>query len=160
MQANDRHHHTQQEPAGPVDKPSTTARQPKSVKNRHRTLRRQRSNRRLPAHHHTSLTDEQTNNRRNLQLLAEAEQCFQSLADFRQRRQRAVDYYRGRQWGDLVTEDGRQMTEDQYLRREGRIPLKQNMIRPPLRNLIGQYRSNAANRWCLPATAPTNVRPR
>ena len=96
-----------------------------------------------PVHHQASLTDEQTNSRRNLQLLAEAEQCFQSLADFRQRRQRAVDYYRGRQWGDLVTEDGRQMTEDQYLRREGRIPLKQNMIRPPLRNLIGQYRSNA-----------------
>lgn len=79
---------------------------------------------------------------RNKQLLALAANCYQALADFRKRRQRAVNFYRGRQWSDTVVVNGRQMTEEQYIQQQGRAPLKQNMIRPPLRNIVGQFRSN------------------
>ena len=77
-----------------------------------------------------------------LHLLEQATACYQALADFRKRRRRAVNFYRGRQWSDSVTVCGRTMSEEEYLTRQGRAPLKQNLIRPPLRNLIGQYRSN------------------
>lgn len=68
--------------------------------------------------------------------------AYNALADFRQRRARAIDFYRGRQWSDTVFVNGQALTEEQYIRQQGRAPLKQNMIRPPLRNLIGQFRSN------------------
>lgn len=79
---------------------------------------------------------------RNLKLLEQVAQCYGALAEFRQRRQRAVNFYRGRQWSDVVVVNGRQMTEEQYIQQQGRAALKQNMIRPPLRNIIGQFRSN------------------
>lgn len=79
---------------------------------------------------------------RNRQLLAQVEQCYNALAGFRQRRHRAVNFYRGRQWSDTVVVNGRTMTEEQYIQLQGRAALKQNMIRPPLRNIIGQFRSN------------------
>lgn len=79
---------------------------------------------------------------RNMQLLQLASQCYNAMADFRQRRQRAVNFYRGRQWSDVVMVNGRPMTEEQYIVQQGRAPIKQNMVRPPLRNIIGQFRSN------------------
>ncbi len=79
---------------------------------------------------------------RNLALLDVVAKCYGALTDFRQRRQRAVNFYRGRQWSDTVVVNGRPMTEEQYIQQQGRAPLKQNMIRPPLRNIIGQFRSN------------------
>lgn len=39
---------------------------------------------------------------RNLQLLEQVAQCYGALAEFRQRRQRAVNFYRGRQWSDVL----------------------------------------------------------
>lgn len=79
---------------------------------------------------------------RNRQLLSQVAACYSALSDFRNRRQRAVNYYRGRQWSDPIVVNGRQMTEEQYIQLQGRAPIKQNMIRPPLRNIIGQFRSN------------------
>lgn len=79
---------------------------------------------------------------RNKQLLALAANCYSAMSDFRKRRQRAVNFYRGRQWSDTIVVNGRLMTEEQYIQQQGRAPIKQNMIRPPLRNIIGQFRSN------------------
>ena len=79
---------------------------------------------------------------RNLRLLEQAAACYHAMADFRKRRQRAVNFYRGRQWSDTLVVNGRTMTEEQYIQQQGRAPIKQNMIRPPLRNIIGQFRSN------------------
>lgn len=81
-------------------------------------------------------------NQTNQQLLAKAARCFANLADFRKRRNRSIDYYRGRQWNDTIVVNGNTMTEEQYIEMQGRPALKQNLIRTPLRNLIGQYRNN------------------
>lgn len=84
--------------------------------------------------------------KRNLDNLMLAEHYYSSLSEFRKRRQRAVNFYRGDQWLDKVEvyENGRKlvMTEYEYLSRQGRPPIKQNMIRPAIKNLLGQYRSN------------------
>lgn len=86
------------------------------------------------------------NKRRNLNMLVQAENYWSTLSNFRRRRERAVNYYQGKQWCDKVEvyKNGRKvaMTEYEYLSKQGRPPLKQNMIRPALKNLLGYYRAN------------------
>ena len=83
---------------------------------------------------------EDANLHRNLKLLEEAEQWYNSLSDFRERRRRARRYYRGRQWNDMVKVNGKWMTEEEYIKMQGRVPLKQNLIRPAIKSVLGQYR--------------------
>lgn len=65
-----------------------------------------------------------------------------SLSPFRQRYQRVCKYHRGDQWSDLTTDDdGNTVTEDTYIRDQGKLPLKQNIIRPLAKSLEGLYRS-------------------
>ncbi len=82
----------------------------------------------------------------NMKLLEICRNDWYSLADFRKRRKRNRKYYRGDQWSDLVkdpdSKEGRMITEETYLKKQGKVPLKQNQIRQLVKNLIGQYRSN------------------
>ena len=75
-------------------------------------------------------------------ILTQADYCFNALYDVRKRARRNMDFYRGRQWGDIVEVNGVKMTEEEYIQMQGKPALKQNLIRPPLRNILGQYRSN------------------
>jgi len=78
----------------------------------------------------------------NILLLQTAQRYWSALDDFRTRRRRAVDYYRGDQWGDIIFNPETQtyMTEETYIKLQGKVPLKQNQIRTLVKNLIGQYR--------------------
>jgi hypothetical protein len=79
----------------------------------------------------------------NQQLLERCRAYYESLSDFRERRERAFDYYRGRQWNDLITDDeGNVMTEEDYIKARGKVPYKNNVIRQLLRNIIGQMLGN------------------
>lgn len=81
----------------------------------------------------------------NMMLLDECRQWWDSLRDFRMRRRRARRYHRGVQWGDAMQDPknpSRFITEEQHIRAQGNVPLKQNIIRQLLKNLLGQYRSN------------------
>jgi hypothetical protein len=82
----------------------------------------------------------------NMKLLDMCRNDWESLRDFRKRRRRNRKYYRGDQWSDLVRDpdktDGSMITEENYLKKQGKVPLKQNQIRQLVKNLIGQYRSN------------------
>lgn len=86
------------------------------------------------------------NNRENLDLLELCRRYWDSLDDFRTRRQRNRKYYRGDQWSDEILDpdstEGEYISEETYLENQGKIPLKQNQIRQLVKNLIGQYRSN------------------
>lgn len=75
-------------------------------------------------------------------VLNQAERCFDAMYDIRRRARRNHDYYRGKQWGDIVEVNGKTMTEEEYINLQGKPALKQNLIRSPLRNLLGQFRSN------------------
>lgn len=84
---------------------------------------------------------EVTENRR---LLERVYTHWRSLADFRKRRARARDYFRGYQWRDLIEDPltKEMVTEEDYIKSQGKVPLKQNLIRQMVKNLLGQYRSN------------------
>lgn len=86
--------------------------------------------------------DDMKKKHRNLELLRVAGEYYSSMRALRQRRIRSRKYYRGDQWSDKVVVNGHVLTEEKYIEMQGKAPLKQNMIRPPLRNVIGQYRSN------------------
>lgn len=80
----------------------------------------------------------------NMRLLEICRNDWEGLRDFRTRRRRARRYYRGNQWGDYVKNPNGEgyITEEVYLKQQGKVPLKQNQIRQLVKNLIGQYRSN------------------
>jgi len=80
----------------------------------------------------------------NQLLLDHARQLWDDLYDFRQRTRRAHQYHEGDQWGDYMQDpDGSgYIREDEYIRSQGRVPLKQNIIRQLIKNLQGQYRNN------------------
>lgn len=82
--------------------------------------------------------------RENIDLLEQARIYWESMSDFRKRRRRARRYHRGKQWSDFVTdpETGEDITEEEYIKRQGKVPLKQNQIRQLMKNLIGQYRNS------------------
>ena len=73
------------------------------------------------------------------QLLREAKRCWEARSEFREQRQRNKRYTYGRQWNDLVTVNGQRMTEEEYITGEGHIPLKNNLIRRMVRNVLGTY---------------------
>lgn len=73
-------------------------------------------------------------------LLQQAKEAWESLADFRKNRNRCRDYTFGRQWNDLIKVDGHYITEYDYIMREGNVPLKNNLIRRVVRNVLGTFR--------------------
>ena len=79
---------------------------------------------------------------RNLDILRLASGYYDAMRNVRKRRMRSRKFYRGDQWCDQVVVNNCVMTEEEYIEKQGKAPLKQNMIRPPLRNVVGQYRSN------------------
>ncbi len=79
----------------------------------------------------------------NMKLLDLCQMYWSSLSDFRTRRQRSRKYERGDQWfEEAVDEDGKLTTEEDIILSQNRLPLKQNVIRQLVKNLLGQYRSN------------------
>lgn len=81
----------------------------------------------------------------NMKLLQQAERYFADMKDFYARRKRVREYVRGNQWGDYINNpDGTltQITEEDYIKLQGKVPLKQNLMRNFMRNLSGQFQSN------------------
>lgn len=78
-----------------------------------------------------------------------AQECWAKMAAYRQERERCKRYTYGRQWDDPVTIDGETMSEAEYIRRQGSVPLKNNLIRRLVRNVIGVYRSQAEQHRCV-----------
>lgn len=71
----------------------------------------------------------------------EARECWEQLSTFRKKRNRCRDYTYGRQWNDLIEVDGKMITEYEYILSEGNVPLKNNLIRRIVRNVLGVFRS-------------------
>lgn len=60
---------------------------------------------------------------------------------FRAERARCKRYVYGEQWDDEIDTAYGRMTERQFIRRQGQEPLKNNILRRILRNVVGLYRS-------------------
>lgn len=97
---------------------------------------------RVPAREITARRETRGEMSRNLELLERVRDYYSAMYDLRRRRMRSRKFYRGDQWSDYVEVNGQMIKEEDYIRMQGKPALKQNMIRPPLRNVMGQYRSN------------------
>lgn len=75
----------------------------------------------------------------NLSVLAQARACYMGLDRFRKDRERSKKFNYGSQWGDTLHIGGRTLTEAQYMDEMGSVPLKNNLIRRLVRNVIGVY---------------------
>lgn len=82
-------------------------------------------------------------------ILMEAQNYYNAMYRFRKDRERNKRYNYGDQWGDIVCVGGKKMTEEQYIMSQGNIPLKTNLIRRLVRNVIGVYRSQATEPTCV-----------
>lgn len=86
--------------------------------------------------------------RRAQDILLEAQGYYNSMYKFRRDRERNKRYNFGDQWGDVVCVNGCQMTEEEYILKQGNVPLKNNLIRRLVRNVIGVYRQQATEPTC------------
>ena len=91
-------------------------------------------------------------NRRAYDVLMEANYYWNQMSDFRRERERNKRYTYGYQWDDIVTvnEDGciKKMSEGEYIKKQGNVPLKNNMIRRLVRNVVGVFRSQSKEPTC------------
>ncbi len=79
-------------------------------------------------------------------MLGVAQNCWNEMSSFRRDRERCKRFTYGDQWGDRVEVDGEKVSEGEYIRNQGNVSLKNNLIRRLVRNVLGVYRSN----WSLP----------
>lgn len=86
--------------------------------------------------------------RRAFDIVLEAQQHYDNMRRFREDRERCKRYTYGDQWKDIITVDGKQMTEEEYIKGEGQVPLKNNLIRRLVRSVLGVYRSQSKEPTC------------
>ncbi len=88
------------------------------------------------------------NDRRGFDVLMEAQHYWNQMEDFRKERERNKRYTYGKQWDDIICVDGKKMTEEEYIKRQGNVPLKNNLIRRLVRSVLGVYRSQCKEPTC------------
>ena len=86
--------------------------------------------------------------RRAFDVLMEAQHYWNQMDDFRHDRERNKRYTYGYQWDDVICVDGKKMSEEDYIKTQGSVPLKNNLIRRLVRNVIGVYRSQLKEPTC------------
>ena len=86
-----------------------------------------------------------------MEFLQECANCWNSLDEARRKLRRSLMYSYGDQWGDYVTDPDslQQITEGELIKKNGKVPLKNNMIAPILSNIEGQLRQNLMRPVCV-----------
>lgn len=85
---------------------------------------------------------------RAFDVLWEAQQYWMAMEVFRQDRERNKNYTYGKQWDDYICVEGKMMKEEDYIKSQGNIPLKNNLIRRMVQAVLGVYRSQAKEPTC------------
>jgi len=80
----------------------------------------------------------------NFSKLLKWQEYWNSLYQVRKDRERSRNYLLGNQWSDRVVVNGVTMTEEQYIKKQGRVPLTNNQIAQTVKSVIGQFRNNPA----------------
>ena len=98
-----------------------------------------------------TVQNEKLNNKNYaLDVLFQAQNAWMSMATFRQERERNKRYTFGKQWDDIITTaDGETMSEESYIKKQGSVPLKNNIIMKLVRTVIGTYRSQMKEPTCI-----------
>ena len=87
--------------------------------------------------------------KKDLHLLMDAQQCWENLSQFRLNRERCKRYLYGDQWDDVIVVDGVRKKEKDYIMEQGNIPMKNNLIRRTVRNVVGIFRKSAKEPTCV-----------
>ena len=96
-----------------------------------------------------SVINEDTSFFRNNAILMEAYNAWESLRNFRKDSERYSMYVFGDQWGDKIeTKDGT-IKESTYIKNQGKVPLKNNRVRPLIRTVLGQFSSSQTEPVCV-----------
>lgn len=90
----------------------------------------------------------QTGGRYAFDVLMEAQAAWDNMRRFRKERERNKRYTYGDQWDDTITVDGQTMSEEEYIKSQGNVPLKNNIIRRLVRAVLGVYRSQSKEPTC------------
>ena len=90
----------------------------------------------------------QFGDRRAFDVLMEAQHYWNQMEDFRRDRERNKRYTYGFQWDDKICVDGKTMTEEEYIKSQGNVPLKNNLIRRLVKSVLGVYRSQMKEPTC------------
>lgn len=85
---------------------------------------------------------------RAFDVLWEAQQYWQAMETFRQDRERNKKYTYGKQWDDYICIDGNMVKEEDYIKSQGNVALKNNLIRRMVQAVLGVYRSQAKEPTC------------
>lgn len=86
-----------------------------------------------------------------IDFLNECAACWNALDEARRKLRRSLMYSYGDQWGDYVRDPDTQnyITEGELIKKNGKVPLKNNMIAPILSNIDGQLRQNLMHPVCI-----------
>lgn len=86
----------------------------------------------------------------NHEILEEFAACWTSLETARSKFRRSVMYAYEDQWGDYVKDPETDMmiTEAELIKKQGKVPLKNNMISPIIKNIDGQFRNGVTKSVC------------
>lgn len=86
-----------------------------------------------------------------IEFLNECAACWNALDEARRKLRRSLMYSYGDQWGDYVRDPdtGQYITEGALIKKNGKVPLKNNMIAPILSNIDGQMRQNLLRPVCV-----------
>lgn len=81
------------------------------------------------------------------QLLDECREMYDRLRSFRMQAQRTIDYVYGRQWSDRIQDPespyfGDTITEENYIKRQGKVPLKYNIMHKSLACVSGLFQQS------------------
>ncbi|MDE6277344.1 MAG: hypothetical protein K2M06_04470 [Muribaculaceae bacterium] len=85
---------------------------------------------------------------RAFDVLFEAQQYWMAMETFRQDRERNKKYTYGKQWDDYICIDGKMVKEEDYIKSQGNVALKNNLIRRMVQAVLGVYRSQAKEPTC------------
>lgn len=82
--------------------------------------------------------------------LEEFASYWSSLYTARKKMERSLMYAKEDQWGDYIKDPdtGNMMTEGELIKKNGKVPLKNNMIAPIVKNIEGQFRRNVTKPIC------------
>lgn len=88
---------------------------------------------------------------KNRQVLLSAYNAYASLDNFRKEAQRCRMYTFGNQWGDYIRHPvtGKKITEENYIKSQGKVPLKNNLIRGLVRSVLGQFATTQTESICV-----------
>lgn len=83
----------------------------------------------------------------NTELLLSYQNMYDRLRPLRGRMMRSINYILGRQWEDHIPDpdglyNGQTIKEEDYIKRQGKVPLKYNIMNKSKKSIVGLYRQN------------------